>query len=337
MALWQWSRTAGTNATADSTINWAEGQSPSSVNDSARAMMARTADWRDDISGTITTGGTSTAYTVTSNQGFDTLAHLNGSMIAFVPHTTNGATVTLAVDGLTAKPLRSAPSVELGAGVLIQGTPYIATYNSSDGAYYLHSFYGSAFTVPLGAMLPFTGTTVPNSNFAFPVGTAISRTTFATYFAMVSTTYGVGDGVNTFNIPDMRGRIPVCQDNLGGSAASRVTTAGSSIDGTTPGASGGGQNVTLDITMIPSHNHTGSSVGNPTTHPNTINSPSNGSVPTNVNSVGVTGGAQVVGTATIVPTLVDHVHDLTIASQGGGSAHTNMPPAIIVPYILRVI
>jgi len=54
--------------------NWAEGQSPSSVNDSARAMMARAAEWRDDVSGTIATGGTSTAYTATSNQGFDTLA-----------------------------------------------------------------------------------------------------------------------------------------------------------------------------------------------------------------------------------------------------------------------
>src|ERR1700756_3788698 len=113
MAFWSWSKTAASNAAADGTINWAEGQSPSSVNDSARAMMARGAEWRDDVSGTITTGGTSTAYTVASNEGFDTLAHMNGAMIAFVPHTTNGATVTLAVDGLTAKPLRYGPSLEL--------------------------------------------------------------------------------------------------------------------------------------------------------------------------------------------------------------------------------
>src|SRR5215470_12117285 len=116
MAFWSWSKTAANNATADSTINWAEGQSPSSVNDSARALMARTAEWRDDISGTITTGGSSTAYTVTSNQVFDTLAHMNGAMVSFIPHTSNGATVTLNVDGLGAKPLRSSPSVELGAG-----------------------------------------------------------------------------------------------------------------------------------------------------------------------------------------------------------------------------
>src|SRR2546430_518485 len=116
MAFWSWSRTAASNATADGTINWAEGQRPSSVNDSARAMMARTAEWRDDISGTIATGGTSTAYTVSSNQGFDTLAHLSGAMVAFVPHASCGATVTLNVDGLGAKALRTSPGVELPSG-----------------------------------------------------------------------------------------------------------------------------------------------------------------------------------------------------------------------------
>ena len=39
--------------------------------------MAAVAKFRDDNSGSITTGGTSTAYTASSNQGFDTLAHLD--------------------------------------------------------------------------------------------------------------------------------------------------------------------------------------------------------------------------------------------------------------------
>ena len=94
MPFWKWSHTASSNANADSTVNWAEGMAPSAVNDSARAMMARLAEWRDDISGTITTAGSATAYTVASNQGFDTLAHLSGAMVAFVPHTSCGATVT---------------------------------------------------------------------------------------------------------------------------------------------------------------------------------------------------------------------------------------------------
>src|SRR3569833_1992208 len=87
MTLYKWSQTASADATADSTINWSEGQAPSSINDSARAMMAATAKFRDDIAGAILTGGTSTNYTVTSYQQFDSLAHLSGQLIAFTPHT----------------------------------------------------------------------------------------------------------------------------------------------------------------------------------------------------------------------------------------------------------
>ena len=67
MTLYKWSQTASADATADSTINWAEGQSPSSVNDSARGMMAAVSKYRDDTSGALITGGTSTAYTLISN------------------------------------------------------------------------------------------------------------------------------------------------------------------------------------------------------------------------------------------------------------------------------
>src|SRR5215475_1503057 len=130
MTLYKWSQTASADATADSTINWAEGQAPSSINDSARAMMAAMAKYRDDIAGAIVSGGTSTAYTVSSYQVFDTLTHLGGQTIAF----------TLNVDGLGARPLRSAPATELLAGMLVQGTPYTCTYSNSDAAFYLRDF-----------------------------------------------------------------------------------------------------------------------------------------------------------------------------------------------------
>ena len=178
MTLYKWLQTASADATANSTINWAEGQSPSSVNDFARAMMAATAKYRDDIGGAIVTGGTSTAYTMSSFQTFDSLAHMNGTMLAFTPHATSGAIVTLNVDGLGAKPLRSSPSVELLAGTLIQGTPYVATYSNSDAVWYLRSFYGNPYNVPLAGGMDFWGTTVPNSSFAFPAGQAISRRLF---------------------------------------------------------------------------------------------------------------------------------------------------------------
>src|SRR5262245_5791629 len=115
MPVYKWSHTASTNASADPAINYAEGQSPGSLNDSGRAEMAELKKYVDDISGSLVTAGTSTAYTLASYSGFDTLAHLDGAMIAFTPHATNGATVTLNVDGLGAKPLRRSPGSELPA------------------------------------------------------------------------------------------------------------------------------------------------------------------------------------------------------------------------------
>lgn len=132
-----WSTTAATNSGSDSAVNWAEGQAPSSVNDSARGMMAAVAKWRDDHNGTLTTAGSSTVYTLASNQVFGSLTA--GYEITFCLDETNGATVTINVDGLGAKPLRPAPGVELAAGQLKAGVPYRATYfTSNSGEWILH-------------------------------------------------------------------------------------------------------------------------------------------------------------------------------------------------------
>jgi hypothetical protein len=128
MTFYKWSTTAATNSSADATINWAEGQAPSTVNDSARGMMAAAAKFRNDISGTITTGGTSTAYTVTTNQVFTTAALMSGALICFIPHTDSGAAATLAVDGLTARAINVSTGVAIPTGALKTGTPYLVTY-----------------------------------------------------------------------------------------------------------------------------------------------------------------------------------------------------------------
>lgn len=325
MAFWSWSKTPATNATADGTINWAEGQSPSSINDSARAMMARAAEWRDDISGTITTGGTSTAYTVTSNQVFDTLAHMANAMIAFVPHTTSGATVTLNVDGLGAKPLRSAPSVELPSGVLVQGTPYVVTYNNSDAAFYLQGFTVNPYVTPIGGLMPYLGSTAPNSSFVLPSGQAINRTTYATLFSLVSTTFGIGDGSTTFNVPDLRGRGIFGLDNMGGSAANRITVAGGNFDGTVLGGTGGGQNQTLILAQLPA--------SIPVT--GTMLTLVNANIPVNTNSFNAAAGSgsAVAGLGNIINTEA-----VTGAiTSGSGSSHPILSPAMTLPYILRII
>lgn len=246
-----WSTTAASNATADSNINWAEGQAPSSVNDSARAMMASAAKWRDDTNGSITTGGTSTAYTVTSNQSFASLSAMGNAVIAFVPHATNGASPTLAVDGLTAKKIRFTTGADIQDGVLIAGTPYTVTYFASVGEFILHDLGGALWMCPIGAAFDYWGATAPTAHFAFPSGQAVSRTTYSTLFSLMGTTHGAGDGSTTFNLPDKRGRVSISKDNMNGSAAGRVTGGGAGIDGTLLGAAGGAQTVTLAQVHLP--------------------------------------------------------------------------------------
>ena len=336
MTLYKWLQASGSNASVDSTINWAEGQAPSTVNDSARAMMAAVAKYRDDIAGAIVTAGTSTAYTVSSYEVFDTLAHLNGQVVAFTPHVTNGATVTLNVDSLGAKPLRSAPNVEIFAGTLVQGTPYIATYNNSDGAFYLHGFYGaSAYLIPLGGIIDYTGTTAPNSNFVLPFGQAISRTTYAPYFAMVSTTFGTGDGSTTFNVPDLRGRVIAGKDDMGGLAAGvlgSIATDNGTITGATMGSKGGSPSHVLTTGEIPAHNHGVADPG----HNHKL-------------GIAEAGDAATAGVGAQSDPLPQYIHvdanftsqsattGITINNAGGGGAHAMLQPTIILNKILRVI
>ena len=76
--------------------------------------------------------------------------------------------------------------------------------------------------VPTGSVFPFAGTTAP-TDYLLCAGQAVSRTTFSTLFALIGTTYGTGDGSTTFNVPDLRGRFPLGKDDMGGTAANRVT------------------------------------------------------------------------------------------------------------------
>lgn len=338
MAVYQWSPTPAANATADPTINWAPGMSPSSVSNSARSMMARVANYRDDISGSLTTTGSSTAYNLTSNQGLPATP-VTGQLIAFVPHVANGSTPSLRIDGGGVFALFGSSGSFVAPGTLVAGSPYTAMFNGS--VWIMRNFYGQPFSVPLGALIPYVGVNVPNINFAQPFGQAISRTVYSDLFSLVSTTYGSGDGTTTFNIPDLRGRFPVGNDNMGGTAANRVTPAGSGIDGATLGAAGGAQNVTLSLGHLPQHRH---NVG--LTDPQHNHTYSQYPSGTTFN-VAPSGGAPVVGTASTTAatstsatgiTIHDGVGNANLTSiVGSDQAHTNMPPTIVLAYIMRIL
>jgi len=100
-----WSKTAADNNDADTAIGWSEGQTPGSVNNSARSMMAAIANFRDDQGGQLTSGGSSSAYTLTTNQGLDT-AYADGNFVCFVANHANTGASTLNVDSIGAEPIR---------------------------------------------------------------------------------------------------------------------------------------------------------------------------------------------------------------------------------------
>lgn len=128
----KWSRTAGTNASIDPDINFAEGQAPSTVNNSCRFEMQGTANDRDDTRGQLSTATSTTAFTLTTNSVNTTLQ--NGLMVAAKAHATSTGASTLNVDGLGAKKLyRSDTSgyTQIDSGDLLIGGFYSFVYNTA--------------------------------------------------------------------------------------------------------------------------------------------------------------------------------------------------------------
>lgn len=132
-SIYDWSRTAASNATADSGINWQEGQLPGTVNDSARQMMARMAEWLAD-QGALTASGTNT-IAVTARAGFSTYA--TGRVLAFKAANSITGAATLNVNTVGAKAIkkivRSGES-DVTTGDIIANGIYVVRYDEAANA-----------------------------------------------------------------------------------------------------------------------------------------------------------------------------------------------------------
>jgi hypothetical protein len=157
MTLFKWSATAASNATADDTINARENQAPSTVNDAMRGMMAAVAKWRNDLSGNLVTAGTSTAYTLTTNQVFTSLT--DGIAVAARMDEVNGAAPTLNVDSLGAKAIASVYGTAVGAGKLKAGAVYVFVYDSTDDKWIVQGSPNEGFEA--GTKMLFRQTAAP--------------------------------------------------------------------------------------------------------------------------------------------------------------------------------
>lgn len=166
--------------------------------------------------------------------------------------------------------------------------------------------------LPSGTVLPFAGSTAP-SGYQLCYGQAISRTTYASLFSAIGTTYGSGDGSTTFNVPDLRGRTIAGQDDMGGSSANRLTNQSGGVDGDTLGGAGGAETHTLTTAQLASHSHSATSL-------TLTDADDTGSTPNSAEH-NPTGNLR----QTYTP---------AIGSTGGDSAHNNVQPTLILNYMI---
>lgn len=127
-SIWDWSTTAADNDDIDSAISWSNSMSPDFVDDSARAMMGRTAELLGDIGGALTAGGTANAITVTANSSFT--SYSTGMIVAFTAASDNTGATTLSVNSIGTKSIRAQGDKALVGGEIKKDCPYVCIYNS---------------------------------------------------------------------------------------------------------------------------------------------------------------------------------------------------------------
>jgi microcystin-dependent protein len=152
-------------------------------------------------------------------------------------------------------------------------------------------------------------------------GAAVSRTTYSDLFAAIGTIYGAGDGATTFNLPDLRGRVPVTADG----SAGRLNNSPDAL-----GQSGGHE-------KLQSHSHGAGGLGlGPDTpnhahnlgwHASTRHEGSGFDYP------GVIAG----GNTPTSGVTANHTHVISgnTASEGSGNGH-NMQPYLVVNTIVKI-
>lgn len=201
---------------------------------------------------------------------------------------------------------------------------------------------------PVGMVTPFAGSTAPIGWFLC-AGQSFVATNYPELFQVIGTTYG-GTSANPL-VPDFRGRTPAGVDNMGGSAANRITNALSGIVGTTLGAVGGSQTLAIGQANLPNIAVTATSGGtfsgsSSNVSPNyvtpTTATTATGSGPSAVGpSAGTTGTTTAAGTISVTTTMawpnIGQGGGTTNMGSGtalGSAANTKLDPTIMLNYII---
>ena len=196
------------------------------------------------------------------------------------------------------------------------GTSGQSIVSDGDGSF----SYVSVPAFVSGMVMPYAGTSAP-TGFLLCGGQAVSRTTYSDLFSVIGTTYGVGDGSSTFNLPDLQGRVVAGKDDMSGSSANRLTDAVTGgLNGDTLGDTGGTESHTLTSAQsgLPQHNH---------------------SATTNLTIAGSSGGSTGILTDSSRSTSSSTSFSSTSIGNAGptdaSAAHNNVQPTIILNYIIK--
>tara|TARA_R100001509_G_scaffold160837_1_gene129142 strand:+ start:1151 stop:1726 length:576 start_codon:yes stop_codon:yes gene_type:complete len=119
-----------------------------------------------------------------------------------------------------------------------------------------YDFSGANLTgiegIPTATIVPWSSASVP-TGFLECDGSAVSRSTYSALFAIIGTTYGVGDGASTFNVPNLSDNVAVGKSNnkaLGSTGGANTVQSTGNVGGSTA-------NHTLSEAELASHSHGG--------------------------------------------------------------------------------
>ncbi len=314
-SIYDWSLTAASNSAADGDVNWAEGQDPDTVNNSARQMMARLAEFLKDSAAIRVSSGAANTYTVTANSAPAALR--DGYTIVFRAHQANTTTATLSVNSYGAKPIRSRSGTALLANEILSGVVVVAQYNLATDEFIIHSspnlwlqtlgpslFQSQTFGLRAGDVkMSFANT--PDAGFIRLTETAqvFNRSDYPDlYPAMIAATgypWGATVSGTTFAVPPAGGYIP------------RFGATGTTINPDGVQAAG-----TTNTDRIKAHSHTATAATTISGSANSFNSSSQ------LVGSGVPVGLVIPGSATLTAST-------SVSVANNGSATETAPKTVI--------
>jgi len=247
---------------------------------------------------------------------------------------------TLAVDGGSAAPIVTAPG---SPASVVNGIPYVLLYNAASSSWIVRSGGASGGGVPLGGVVPYTGTTVPSPSYVFANGQCISTTTYAIYWVLVgSPAPGLGScPPGFFAVIDLRGRSLAGIDNMGGaSAAGRLTSAatgcGTAMTSVGAACANGNESHTLLVAELPAHYHAIPYSDPGHTHTLELNGGYTVTAgPTTL--VGSNGTTATTSSSFTGITFNSPNGANTTYSTGNNTPHSIVPPLVGINYIIRVL